>query len=173
MKQKHYPMRPPAEKIYHEPRREPPQTKEHETLGKMGLSEMLTALVAMTLSDGMATRSLWSLLKDILPYTEAGDRRQITRMLGLRNAARQYDRPEARLPHRALTSTERLLGLLNTLKKYSAKGTRDQFTMMERFIRMQQKMEQSGGDMMPLMMELMGADMGSVMQMMNMFGKGI
>ena len=171
MKQTHYPVRPPAERVYHEPKKVPP--KETETYRQMGFSEMLSALLAMTLSDGMAERTLWSLLKDILPYTEAGDRRQITGMLGMRSAVQRYGCGGDRLPHRALTLTERLLGLLGTLKKYSAKGTIDQFTMMERFIRMQQKVEQSGGDMMPIVMELMGTDMGNIMQMMNLFGQSL
>ena len=171
MKQTNYPVRPSADRVYREKQKSMPRPAGE--LQQMGLSDMLTALIAMTLSDGLANNALFGLLADILPYTEEGDRRQITNMLGLRNAARQYCAAESTLPHRALTSTERLLGLLNVLKKYSAKETTDQFTMLERMMRMQQKMEQSGGDLMPLVMDLMGADMGSVMQMMNMFGKNV
>ena len=169
MKQINYPIRPEAGKVYRAEKTKTMQA-EAEQIERLGFSEMLTALLVMTLSDGMVQKTLFSLLKDILPYTEPQDRQKITKMLGMSEMLRCSTAKESRISHHCLTSTERLLGLLNVLKKYSAKGTSDQFTMMERFMRMQQKLDRSGGDMMPLAMELMGADMGNVMQMMNLFG---
>lgn len=169
MKQMNYSIRPEAGNIYREKEDTAASECQHQ-LERFGFSEMLTALLAMTLTDGMVHNTLFSLLKDIVPYTEQQDRQKITRMLGMSETLQNCTAKEQSLPHHCLTSTERLLGLLNILKKYSTKNTSDQFTVMERFIRMQQKLDRSGGDMMPLAMELMGADMGSVMQMMNLFG---
>ena len=57
----------------------------------------------------------------------------------------------------------------NTLKKYSTKDISDRFCMIERFIRMQQKVENNGGNLMPLVLEFMGAgpDTANMLRMMS------
>lgn len=163
MKQPYHFLQPEANRIYRE---KPVEAVTHKEVERWGFSDALTSLLMMTLTDGMVKNTLFSLLKDIMPYTEKGDQRQIAKMLGIRKMQNTYC--EERLPHRVLTSTERLLGLLRTLKKYSAKGTSDQFTMLERFLCMRQKMDQNGGDMMPLVMDYMGSDLGKLMPLMNL-----
>lgn len=160
-------MRPGAGQIY----RDPPCASAPGKPQPPVFSEMLTALLSMTLADGFTNRTFFSILKDILPYADRQDQQKITRMLGLRSMAEQHHKQEEKLPRRALTSLDRSLGLLRTLKKYCSKDTADQFTMMERFLTMQQKMERSNGDLMPFVLDMMGADAGKLMGMMNLFQK--
>jgi len=167
MKQVSYPIRPNAAQVYREVHKEE-QSKSAEELQQMGFSDMLSALLGMTLSGGMVSHTLFSVLKDILPYAEQGDQRQIGKMLGMHNLVMKNVEKAEKLPHRALTQTERLLGMLRVLKKYSTKNVSDRFLMLERMICMHQKIQQGGGDLMPVVMDMMGADMGKMMQMINM-----
>lgn len=149
------PSRPDQNAVYRDPSAK--QNTAKKEIESFGFSEMLTALLAMTFSGGLVHRTLFSVLKDVYPYAEPHDKKLIGRMLNLEQFAASAKSTASSLPIRPLTSTERLLGMLNALKKYSAKSGSDQFCMLECFIRIQQKIESSDGNLMPLVMEIMGA----------------
>ena len=163
----YHPKRPEQNAVYREPIRK--QNTPQKEIERFGFSEMLTLLLDMTFSGGLVHHTLFSLLKDVFPYAEPQDKKIIGRMLNLEQFASSCRQTPSALPSRPLTSTERLLGTLNVLKKYSTKSSSDQFCMLERFIRIQQKIEGNNGDLMPLVLEIMGAgsETANMLRMMS------
>ena len=170
MQNKPTPPRPAQSAVYRDPA--PAQKNAAEEIRRFGFSEMLSVLLGMTFSGGLVHNTLFSLLKDIFPYAEPQDKKIIGKMLHIEQFAAPREYSE-RIPHRPLTSTERLLGTLNALKKYSTKDTIDHFAMLERFIHIQQKIGKNNGNLMPLVLEIMGAgsETANLLRMMNQFGK--
>ncbi len=162
-----HPTRPEQNAVYRESAAK--QNTAAKEIERFGFSEMLTLLLGMTFSGGLVRNTLFSVLKDVFPYAEPQDKKIIGRMLNLRQFASSAERSPSSLPSRPLTSTERLLGMLSVLKKYSAKSSSDQFCMLERFIRIQQKIENGNGDLMPLVLEIMGAgsETANMLRMMS------
>jgi len=155
--------------IYRDP--VPVQSKAAAEIERFGFSEILSVLLGMTFSGGLVHNTLFSLLKDIFPYAEPQDKKITGNMLNLKQFASVPPSRTDHLPHRPLTSTERLLGTLNVLKKYSTKESIDHFTMLERFIHIQQKIEKNNGNLMPLVLEIMGAgsETANLLRMMSQF----
>ncbi|MBR4079097.1 MAG: hypothetical protein IKK29_02695 [Christensenellaceae bacterium] len=162
-----FPPRPEKNAVYRDPI--PPKNNASPEISRFGFSDMLTLLLGMTFSGGLVHNTLFSLLKDIFPYAEPQDKKIIGRMLNLKQFSSSCSQQPHSLPSRPLTSTERLLGTLNALKKYSTKDSIDHFAMLERFIHVQQKIESSNGNLMPLVLEIMGAgsETANMLRMMS------
>ncbi|MBQ9941527.1 MAG: hypothetical protein IJP03_00825 [Christensenellaceae bacterium] len=144
-----------------------------------GLSPLLRSLLMLVYSDGLANRTAFAMLRDICPYVTADDRRIIAPLLEARQAAEQLCPPPVPTPRawtfcRALGRQERLCGLLNVLGRYGGKRSQDIFSMLERAIRLQSRLErQQGGGMdalLPLLGELGGANLSSMGPLLQMLG---
>ena len=138
-------------------------------------SDMFTSLLTLVLKDGFANRSVISLLKDVYPYAEAGDRRQIERLLCAGNRADELKTKEkfpcyaSLISKPPLSKTDRLLGMMNVLRKYSRKDTEDVFTMIERMIKMSQMMKKGTNDPMNMIMQMLPkGSFGDIAGMMEM-----
>lgn len=154
--------RPPQSAVVNPPSAREAAPRQQQVLPAEGFSPMLTALLSCTLKDGLCNHTAFHLLKDIYPYVAEKDRRQIDLLLGCRNLAgdilaHPYFPPlSVHSRKRPLTPTEKFLGLLRTLSRYGGQNAGQTFTILERFLSMQQRFSKAAsGSQMSQILELM------------------
>ena len=136
-------------------------------------------LLGMTVSGGVGKNSFFSMLRDVYPYADACDRKQIEHLLctgdNLMKACKQHSRTGYVSCHKLpLTRTERILGMMNVLKKYARKDTEDIFCMIERILRMNKMANGFSNDPMSLLMHMIPkgsfGDYNGILDMIGKFG---
>lgn len=165
--QNFYRQRPPQSAVYQEPLAPAPEAPfQKERLS--GFSPLLASLLSLTIKDGLCNKTAFHLLRDIYPYVSAPDRQTISGLLDIQQIAgdiashQPYHGLKPYTMKRALTSREKLLGLLNVLRRYGGRESDATFTQLERALAMGDKLNkytnQSGGSQqnMASMINLMG-----------------
>jgi len=138
-------IRPPQNSFYR--RKEAPQPS-----GQAGFSPLLNGLLACTLKDNFCRTTAFSLLRDLYPYTEGGDRTQIDRLLEIRNGAGQIagEPARARLERysmkRPLTQRDRLFGMMRVLKRYGGRESASVFAQIERVLAFETRLKNASSN---------------------------
>ena len=143
-----------------------------------GFSDMLTALLALVLKDGYARRSLISMLKDIYPYADANDRKRIEKLVCADMRAETLKKgcvaDTLCTRQRVLSRTDRALGMMNAIKKYSSKKTGDILSGFCRIMELSKLAGNCANDPLALISHILPegslGDIGEMMRMMNGFG---
>lgn len=159
------PPRPPVDAV-----QEPNRPKEKVTapnLQAAGFSPLLTALLGMTIKDGLVNHTAFSLLRDIFPYVSKQDQTIISQLIGYQNMAGEvlkhpYFPPlETVQQKRPLTNRQKFLELLRAMRKYGGQNANASFAMLERVLNMQQRMTHLSNK---------GNHMAQALEMMSLFG---
>lgn len=131
------------------PPQQPPSFPKPEQLC---FSPSLLMLLSYVYKDGFVNRATVGMIRDILPYLGKQDALAAHHLLQADEAARELTcLPCVKTPHPQpqrcwLTQSERLLGLLDTLKKYGGQNSVRAFDQLKKYVALREKlMHMRGG----------------------------
>lgn len=111
-----------------------------------GFSPMLSALFTMILKDGFCNSSAFAMLRDVAPYVSHADAKIIDGLLKFGNKANHLMLNDGCDLHRhkyniSLSNRQKFLQLLQVLRRYGGKSSDDAFTMIERVMEMNDRVD--------------------------------
>ncbi len=109
-------------------------------------SPSLLYLLSLVYKDGFVNQATFGMIRDIMPYLGKHDALAAHHLLQAGDAARELCshpclNPPRPQPQRCwLTQSERLLGLLDTLKKYGGQNSARAFEQLKKYIVLREKL---------------------------------